>query len=163
MRAVCGTARKSGSRPHRSGTRPTETITLPLYGSMAVAGFTISTVLPPQRQSRAALQRFQAEIEAAASLHHPNIVRVYTSGCAGDVYYFAMELVSGPTLGDLLQRLKDDGKENAAKEGYKIAIEPIHQVKEIEGVKGVHVMAIGQEDKVPDIVKDGGLYPRPKV
>jgi len=64
---------------------------------------------------------------------------------------------------DLLQRLKDAGKENAAKEGYKIAIEQIHQVKEIEGVKGVHVMAIGQEDRVGDIVKDGGLYPRPKV
>jgi len=77
---------------------------------------------------------------------------------------FMANNVAGITIPeDILQRLKDAGKENAAKEGYKIAIEQIQQVKEIEGIKGVHVMAIGQEDKVPDIVKDAGLYPRPAV
>ena len=58
---------------------------------------------------------------------------------------------------DILKRLKDAGKENAPKEGYKIAIEQIQQVREIEGVKGVHVMAIGQEEKVPDILAAAGL------
>ena len=32
-----------------------------------------------------------------------------------------------------------------------------------EGVKGFHVMAIEWEDKVPEIVERGGLYPRPKI
>ena len=32
-----------------------------------------------------------------------------------------------------------------------------------EGVAGFHVMAIEWEEKVPEIVEGGGLYPRPKL
>ena len=48
-------------------------------------------------------------------------------------------------------------------EGIKIAIETIQQLKEIEGVRGVHVMAIEWEEKVPEIVQEAGLYPRPQL
>jgi len=57
-----------------------------------------------------------------------------------------------------------DKKESArrqAEEGVKIAIELIQQVREIEGVKGVHIQAIEWEEKVPEIVTGAGLYPRP--
>ena len=36
-------------------------------------------------------------------------------------------------------------------------------MKEIEGVAGVHVMAIAWEEVVPEIVERAGLYPRPKL
>ncbi|MBN1316501.1 MAG: methylenetetrahydrofolate reductase, partial [Anaerolineales bacterium] len=48
-------------------------------------------------------------------------------------------------------------------EGIKICIELIQQVKEIEGVAGVHVMAIEWEEAVKSIVDGAGLLPRPKV
>jgi methylenetetrahydrofolate reductase (NADPH) len=49
------------------------------------------------------------------------------------------------------------------KEGKNICAEIIQQVREIEGVAGVHIMAIEWEEAVEDIVKLAGLYPRPEV
>jgi methylenetetrahydrofolate reductase (NADPH) len=37
------------------------------------------------------------------------------------------------------------------------------QVREIEGVRGLHIMAIGWPAAVPEIVKHLGLYPRPSL
>ena len=70
--------------------------------------------------------------------------------------------VSGITIPDeLIERMT--GAENKKAEGLKIAIETIQRLKEIEGVAGVHVMAIAWEEVVPEIVERAGLYPRPKV
>ena len=48
-------------------------------------------------------------------------------------------------------------------EGLKIAIELINQVREIEGVRGIHLQAIEWEDAVPGIIKGAGLHPRPAL
>jgi 5,10-methylenetetrahydrofolate reductase len=48
-------------------------------------------------------------------------------------------------------------------EGIKICIELIQQIREIEGVAGVHIMAIEWEDAVKPIVEGAGLLPRPVV
>jgi len=53
-------------------------------------------------------------------------------------------------------------KEKQAQEGIDICVETIQRLKEVEGVKGFHIMAIEWEEKVPEIVERGGLYPRPK-
>ncbi len=53
------------------------------------------------------------------------------------------------------------GADDAAREGVKICIETIQQLREIEGVKGVHIMAIAWEEVVPEIVEGAGLLPRP--
>ncbi|NTV57562.1 MAG: methylenetetrahydrofolate reductase, partial [Deltaproteobacteria bacterium] len=42
-------------------------------------------------------------------------------------------------------------------------VETIQQLKEVPGVRGFHVMAIEWEEKVPEIVEQSGLYPRPQV
>jgi methylenetetrahydrofolate reductase (NADPH) len=42
-------------------------------------------------------------------------------------------------------------------EGGKICVEQIQQLRQIEGVAGVHIMAIGWEEKVPEIVQRAGL------
>jgi len=52
--------------------------------------------------------------------------------------------------------------ENAAAEGIRICIEQILMLREIEGVAGVHIMAIEWEEKVSEIVKGAGLWPRPQ-
>jgi len=48
-------------------------------------------------------------------------------------------------------------------EGIRIAIEQIQEIKEIEGVAGVHIMAIEWEEAVKPIVEGAGLLPRPEV
>jgi methylenetetrahydrofolate reductase (NADPH) len=50
-----------------------------------------------------------------------------------------------------------EGAEDQKKEGQKICTELMQQVKEIEGVSGVHVMAYKQEECVAQMVKDSGV------
>src|SRR5512135_125844 len=58
----------------------------------------------------------------------------------------------------------EDKKAKAAAfkdEGLKICIEMIQQMREIEGVAGVHLMAIEWEEAVPILTGKAGLLPRP--
>jgi len=64
---------------------------------------------------------------------------------------------------ELIARIKGVEKEKRSEEGIKIAVETIQQLKEIEGVHGVHIMAIEWEEMVPRIAEQAGLLPRPQV
>ncbi|MCP5003922.1 MAG: methylenetetrahydrofolate reductase [Planctomycetes bacterium] len=59
----------------------------------------------------------------------------------------------------ILERLKAVKDKKA--EGINICLETIEQVKNIEGVAGVHLMAIEWEETIPEIVERAGLLPRP--
>jgi 5,10-methylenetetrahydrofolate reductase len=64
--------------------------------------------------------------------------------------------------GKTVERLKNvRNKEEAAEEGVKIAVETISQLKQIEGVAGVHIMALQREELIPRICTAAGLHPRP--
>lgn len=62
---------------------------------------------------------------------------------------------------EIIDRLYKTPKERQQEEGKKICIEIIQQIREIEGVSGVHIMAYRQEELVADIVQEAGLLPRP--
>jgi len=64
---------------------------------------------------------------------------------------------------EVVKRLADIPKEKQAEEGINICVEAMQRLKEVEGVKGFHVMAIEWEEKVPEIVERTGLYPRPNI
>ena len=64
---------------------------------------------------------------------------------------------------DLVERMGSVPKEEQPEEGVKICIETIERLKKVEGVAGFHIMAIDWEEKVEEIVKRAGLYPRPQV
>lgn len=62
----------------------------------------------------------------------------------------------------IIERLrKARNKEEAAEEGIKIAVETINQLKQIEGVEGIHIMTLGREEIIPNICNAASLYPRP--
>ena len=63
----------------------------------------------------------------------------------------------------VIARLKGakDAKKDVQEEGINICVDIINMVKEIEGVAGVHIMAIEWESAVPEIAKRAGLLPRP--
>jgi serine/threonine protein kinase/WD40 repeat protein len=52
------------------------------------------------------LQRFRNEAQAAAHLHHPNIVPVYAVGCERGVHYYAMQFIDGQTVAALIAHLR---------------------------------------------------------
>jgi len=64
---------------------------------------------------------------------------------------------------DIISRLRGAGKGKVADEGIKITCEQIQEMKEMEGIAGVHLMAIEWEHKVAEITKMAGVIPRPKV
>jgi methylenetetrahydrofolate reductase (NADPH) len=61
---------------------------------------------------------------------------------------------------------KEDKKARSAAwraEGIKICVEQIEQLREVEGVAGVHIMSIEWEEAIQPIVQGAGLLPRPTV
>jgi serine/threonine protein kinase len=53
-----------------------------------------------------AVHRFRREAEAAARLHHTNIVPVYATGEQDGTHYYAMELIEGPSLDQVLRQMR---------------------------------------------------------
>jgi 5,10-methylenetetrahydrofolate reductase len=64
---------------------------------------------------------------------------------------------------EIIDRLKGVPKEDVSKEGIKVCVDIINQVREIKGVAGIHLMAIEWEEAVHEIVEQAGLLPRPQV
>ncbi|MCU0577715.1 MAG: methylenetetrahydrofolate reductase [Desulfobacterota bacterium] len=64
---------------------------------------------------------------------------------------------------EVVKRMGGVPKEQQAEEGIRICIETIERLKELEGVKGFHIMAIEWEQKVPEIAERAGLLPRPQI
>jgi len=70
--------------------------------------------------------------------------------------------VSGMIVPDaIVDRMRSASDPKA--EGIKMCVEQIDRLRSIEGVHGVHIMAVAWEEKVPEIVRDAGLLPRPTL
>ena len=62
---------------------------------------------------------------------------------------------------EIIKRL--EGAEKKKAEGINICLEIIERVRKIEGVSGVHIMAVEWEEIVPEITERAGLLPRPTL
>ncbi len=89
-----------------------------------------------------ALERFKNEVRAAAMLDHPNIVSIYSVGEDRGVHYYAMQLIRGQSLAEVIRELKcaknhDTLTEDAiskivSKTGHQVSSsksEPTHRVR----------------------------------
>jgi len=73
---------------------------------------------------------------------------------------YMRDYVAGVEVPDeLVTRMKE--AQDAKGEGLKICLETIEQLKEMPGVHGLHIMAVGWEEMVPVIAEEAGLLPRP--
>ncbi|MCC7446632.1 MAG: methylenetetrahydrofolate reductase [Anaerolineae bacterium] len=61
---------------------------------------------------------------------------------------------------EVMDRMRKTPKNKQREEGKKICMEIVQQVREIEGVAGIHVMAYRQEELVAEIIDEVGLLPR---
>jgi len=67
--------------------------------------------------------------------------------------------VPGVVIPDSIVRRLSEARDER-EEGSRICVEIIEQVREIEGVAGIHIMAYRQEELVAEIVERAGLLPR---
>ncbi len=73
---------------------------------------------------------------------------------------YMRDKVSGMSVPDeIVDRMKNAPEPK--KEGVRICLETIEQLRSVRGVHGIHIMAIGWEDIVPEVVEQAGLSPRP--
>jgi len=82
---------------------------------------------------------------------------------AGMAKYMKNKVAGMDIPDDVIKRMDAVPKERQRQEGIGICVETILALKEIKGVKGIHIMAIEWEDAVGEIVERAGLLPRPKV
>lgn len=59
---------------------------------------------------------------------------------------------------DIFNRIKNSNDQ--MKEGYKISLELIDEIKKISGVHGLHITALFWENIIPSLVKESGIYRR---
>ena len=93
---------------------------------------------------------------------------------AGMARYMRDKVPGMRVADDYVQRMEGavsgiDADDKAARrdawraEGIQICIEQIQELRQIEGISGVHIMAIEWEEAVRPIVEGAGLLPRPEA
>ncbi len=92
-----------------------------LHRRVALKVLPFAAALDPQQ-----LRRFQIEAQAAALLHHTNIVPIFSVGCERGVHYYAMQYIKGQTVAGLigdLRRLTGLAAPSGAATGVSLAEE----------------------------------------
>ncbi|MCK4657920.1 MAG: protein kinase [Phycisphaerae bacterium] len=76
------------------------------------------------RHGQSAVKRFKAEAQAAARLHHTNVVSIYSQGEHRGQYYHAMELIEGVSLDAVIRSrpdlLSSNGSRGGSSAGWSI-------------------------------------------
>lgn len=77
---------------------------------------------------------------------------------------YMKERVSGMDIPDeIIRRMEGVSKKDQREEGIRICVETVSRLKELPGVRGVHIMAIEWEAAVGEIVERAGLLSRPEI
>ena len=105
----------------------------------------VKRILPEFNEDDDFIQMFVDEARISSNLHHSNIVQVFDFGEAAGSFYIAMELVDGPNLKTLFQRvIKEEGRfptDLAVYAALSIAkaLEYAHNIK-IDGESSIHLV-----------------------
>src|SRR5436190_11982835 len=67
------------------------------------------------------IARFKQEAQAAAQLHHPNIVPVFAIGVERGVHYYAMQYIDGQPLDRAIAELRGAGKFRDPRSEFKVS------------------------------------------
>lgn len=104
---------------------------------------------------------FMASCEAMGLLDKVGIIAGVTPLKSHGMAKYMATKVSGIQIPEeIIKRMESTPKEKQREEGISICVETIERLREIPGVKGVHIMAIEWEEAVPEIVKRAGIKNR---
>lgn len=77
--------------------------------------------------------------------------------------YMANEVAGMDVPDRIVKRLRGLDKERQMNEGVAICLEIAEEVRQIEGVRGLHIMAVSWASIIPELVERLGLHPRPDI
>jgi len=112
----------------------------------------------------AALRRFMADVRDLG-LHRRAFLLIGVGPLrSAHAAEWISQHVPGVAIPDeVIRRLRGVPLDRQRDEGKQLCVEIIQQVREIEGVSGVHVMAYRQEELVAEIIETAGLLPRRRL
>ena len=109
------------------------------------------------------VERFAKFMQAVRDLGLHNKVHILAGvtppKSVGMARYMKTSVPGMDVTDEVIKRMQ--GAKDKEDEGINICVDIIRQVREIEGVAGVHIMAIEWESAVPEIVSRAGLATRP--
>lgn len=86
---------------------------------------------------------------------------VFVPSSARGVRYLRDQVPGVDVPDAVIERMEAQPPEAQRAEGIRIAVEIVEQVREIPGVRGIHLMTINHEEAIPQVVAGSGLDPRP--
>ncbi|MFQ6128496.1 MAG: methylenetetrahydrofolate reductase [Thermoplasmata archaeon] len=111
------------------------------------------------------IDRFERWLEEARDLGLTEKVHILGGviplKSAGAARYIKNKVAGMIVPDEIIDRMKKAS--DPKREGIRIAVETVEQLRSMKGVHGVHIMAIEWEEKVREIAEAAGLLPRPKV
>jgi methylenetetrahydrofolate reductase (NADPH) len=108
-----------------------------------------------------AFQRWMTRVEEAGLIDQVPIITGVAALKSLQLAEYLRDRVSGFNIPDpIINRLKSVPEDQQPSEGLRICVEQIKALQQIKGVKGVHIMSIGNEEKIPEIIEQSGLPPR---
>ncbi|HEY7310310.1 MAG TPA: serine/threonine-protein kinase [Gemmataceae bacterium] len=104
------------------------------------------------------LQRFRNEAQAAAQLHHTNIVPVYAVGSERGVHFYAMQLIEGQSLAVVVRQLRQQSGRAVDDEGEGQGVAPPKAIEQDQPTATFPpLMPPVEEAPVPDTVSQLSL------
>lgn len=91
----------------------------------------------------------------------PILVGVFVPRTARALRFLRDEVPGIDVPEEVLARMEAAPSERQPEEGVAIAVEIVHQVRELPGIRGVHLMAIRNEEGLHRVIEEAGLLPRP--
>jgi len=91
----------------------------------------------------------------------PLLVGVFVLRTADGARYLRDQVPGMDVPEHVIERIDGVPRERQFEEGIKIATEIVQEVRNLEGIGGVHLMAIRNEAGIGRVLHDAGLLPRP--
>lgn len=105
-----------------------------------------------------AFKQWLAKLEEAGLLNQVPIIAGVAALKSFKLAGYLKERVAGFKIpGDIMDQLKSIPEGHQEAEGLRICVEKIKSLQQIKGVKGVHIMSVGNEEKLPEIIERAGL------
>ena len=108
-----------------------------------------------QTQAVYSVESFKRFMDRVSKFNVPVMAGVIPLKNAGMARYMNANVAGVQVPDDIIQKMADAPKEERAATGIKIAADFIKEIKPL--CQGVHIMAIGWEKRVPEIIKLAGL------
>ena len=109
-----------------------------------------------------AFKQWMAKLEEAGLINQVPLIAGVAALKSLKLAEYLKERVAGFKIPDpIMDRLKSMPEDKQQSEGIRICVEQIKSLQQIKGVKGVHIMSIGNEEKIPEIIKQAGFPQKP--